>query len=124
MHPYIGQYTSSPEYRDEINETSRALRPMQDKQIINALTGEDGIEHHLKELIEHNALANDEVEIEKKIKVSIVDPTKEDVKGATNHFFRLSLSKICTSINCAIKNAVPDPIAIRIEIKSEKLVEK
>ena len=30
-------------------------------------TGEDGIEHHLKELIEHNALANDEVEIEKKI---------------------------------------------------------
>lgn len=30
-------------------------------------TGEEGVEHHLKELIEHNALANDEVEIEKKI---------------------------------------------------------
>ena len=31
-------------------------------------TGEEGIEHHLKELIEKNALANDEEEIEKKIK--------------------------------------------------------
>ncbi len=63
-------------------------------------------------------------EIEKKIKVSIVEPTKEDVKGAINHFFFLSLSKICTSINCAVIKAVPEPIAIRIEIKSEKFVEK
>ena len=30
-------------------------------------TGEEGIEHHLKELIEKNALANDEEEIEKKL---------------------------------------------------------
>jgi len=30
-------------------------------------TGEEGVEHHLKELIEKNALANDEEEIEKKL---------------------------------------------------------
>ena len=42
----------------------------------------------------------------------------------TNHFFLLSLSKICTSSNCATKKAVPEPKAILIEIKSEKFVEK
>ena len=40
-----------------------------------------------------------------------------------NHFCFLNLSKICTSNNWAIKNAVPDPIAILKDIKSVKLVE-
>ena len=35
-----------------------------------------------------------EEEIEKNTKVSIVDPTKEDVNGAMNHFLFLNLSKI------------------------------
>ena len=61
--------------------------------------------------------------IKKKIKVSINDPTKEDVSGATNQVFFLSLSKIWTSNNCATKKAVPDPMAILIDIKSVKLVE-
>ena len=56
--------------------------------------------------------------------MSTVEPIIEDVKGATYHFLFLSKWKILTSINCAIKNAVPDPIAILIEIKSEKFVEK
>ena len=47
----------------------------------------------------------------------------DDVKGATNHFFFLNLSKICTSNNCATINAVPDPMAILTEIKSAKFVE-
>ena len=45
------------------------------------------------------------------------------MSGATNQLFFLNLSKICTSINCATKKAVPDPIAILTEIKSVKLVE-
>ena len=53
-----------------------------------------------------------------------MDPINEDVKGAANQILFLSLSKICTSTNWAIKNAVPDPIATLIEIKSEKFVEK
>ncbi len=52
-----------------------------------------------------------------------MDPIKEDVNGATNHFLSLRWSKICTSNNWAIINAVPDPIAILTEIKSVKLVE-
>ena len=55
--------------------------------------------------------------------MSTVDPINEEVKGATNHFFFLNLSKICTSNNCATIKAVPDPMAILIEIKSAKLVE-
>ena len=43
----------------------------------------------------------------------------DDDKGATNHIFFLSLSKICTSTNCAKRNATPDAKAILIEIKSE-----
>ena len=34
------------------------------------------------------------------------------------------MSKILTSINCATINAVPEPIAILIEIKSEKKPEE
>ena len=34
------------------------------------------------------------------------------------------MSKTCTSSNWADINAIPDPIAILIEIKSEKFVEK
>ena len=61
--------------------------------------------------------------MEKNRKVSIVEPIKDDVKGAINHFFFLNLSKICTSINWATIKAVPEPIAILIEIKSVKFVE-
>ena len=53
-----------------------------------------------------------------------MDPTNDDIKGAANHIFFLNLSKILTSINCATKNAVPEPIAILIDIRSEKFVEK
>ena len=49
----------------------------------------------------------------------MLEPINDEVNGAINHIFFLNLSKICTSINCATKNAVPDPIAILIEIKSE-----
>ena len=62
--------------------------------------------------------------MEKNINVSIVEPIKDEVKGAINHFLFLSMSKICTSINCEVIKAVPDPIAILIEIKFEKFVEK
>ena len=46
------------------------------------------------------------------------------MNGATNHIFFLKISKILNINNCANKKAVPDPIAILIEIKSLKLVEK
>ena len=52
-------------------------------------------------------------------KVSILEPNIEDVSGAMYHFFFLNLSKIFTSINCAVKNAIPEAIAILIEITSE-----
>ena len=55
--------------------------------------------------------------------VSTVEPINDEVKGATNHSFCLNLSKIWTSNNWATKNAVPEPIAILIDIKSAKLVE-
>ena len=58
-------------------------------------------------------------EIEKNKKVSIIDPINDDIKGAANQTLDLSLSKILTSISCAIRNAIPDPNAILIEIKSE-----
>ena len=48
----------------------------------------------------------------------------EDVRGATAQFlFFLSRSKILTSKFCAIKKQFPEPIAILIEIMSEKFVE-
>ena len=50
--------------------------------------------------------------------------TNEDINGGTNHFLSLNLSKILTSISWAKRKAVPDAIAILIEIKSEKFVEK
>jgi len=49
----------------------------------------------------------------------MVEPINDEANGAKNHILFLNLSKICTSINCATKNAVPDPIAILTEIKSE-----
>ena len=55
--------------------------------------------------------------------VSIVDPIKDDVKGAINHFFFLNWSNICTSNSWATKKAVPEPIAILTEIRSAKFVE-
>ena len=54
----------------------------------------------------------------------MVDPTKDDINGATNQVFFLSLSNTCTSNNCAIKKAMPDPNAILFDIKFEKSVEK
>ena len=68
-------------------------------------------------------LNNTYLDIEKNKNVSIVEPIIEDVNGATNHSFFLNLSNIWTSNNCAVKNAIPDPIAIRIDIRSAKLVE-
>ena len=53
-----------------------------------------------------------------------MDPIRDEVNGAINHFFFLNLSKTCTSKSWATKNADPDPIAILIDIKSSKLVEK
>ena len=55
--------------------------------------------------------------------MSTVEPINEDVSGATNHFFLLKLSKIWTSKSWAVRKATPDPIAILIDIKSEKFVE-
>ena len=55
--------------------------------------------------------------------MSIVEPIIEDANGATNHSFFLNLSNIWTSNNCGVKNAIPDPIAIRIDIRSAKSVE-
>ena len=40
----------------------------------------------------------------------MLDPINDDAKGAINQILFLSLSKIFTSINCATRNAVPDPI--------------
>ena len=58
------------------------------------------------------------------MKVSIAEEIIEDNKGATYQTFFLNLSKILTSINWATKKAIPEPNAILIDIKSEKLVEK
>ena len=49
----------------------------------------------------------------------MLEPINDDTKGAKNHIFFLNLSKTWTSINCATRNAVPDPIAILIDIKSD-----
>ena len=62
--------------------------------------------------------------IEKNKKVSKIEPFTEDAKGGINQFLCLSLSNTKTSILCETIKAVPDPIAILIEIKSEKFVEK
>ena len=43
----------------------------------------------------------------------------DETNGAANQIFDLNLSKILISINWATRNAVPDPNAILIEIKSE-----
>ena len=52
------------------------------------------------------------------------EPTSDETRGAINHSFLLSLSKISPSNSWATKKAVPHPIAILIEIKSSKFVEK
>ena len=62
--------------------------------------------------------------MEKNKKVSTVEAAADEVSGAIYHCFLLKMSKICTSSNWDDINAIPDPIAIRIEIKSEKFVEK
>ena len=67
----------------------------------------------------YNYLSNDlnqHVSVDKK--VSIQDPINDETKGAVNQILFLNLSKIFTSIICAIKNADPEPMAILIEIKS------
>ena len=50
--------------------------------------------------------------MEKNKKVSITDPINDEINGATNQTFFLNLSNTCTSSNCAVKKAIPDPIAI------------
>ena len=62
-------------------------------------------------------------EIEKNKKVSIIDPKIDEVKGATNHTLFLKRWKISISIDWATRKAVPEPIAILIEIRSWKFVE-
>ncbi len=52
------------------------------------------------------------------------DPIEDETIGAKNQILFLSLSNIWISNSCAVKKAVPEPIAILIEIKSEKFVEK
>ena len=61
--------------------------------------------------------------MKKNKKVSIVDPIKDEAKGAINHWCLLSLSKTWTSKIWATKKAVPEPKAILIEMKSAKSVE-
>ena len=56
--------------------------------------------------------------------MSIAEPIKEETNGATNQTLSLNLSNTCTSNNCAVKKAMPDPIAILLDIKFEKSVEK
>ena len=61
--------------------------------------------------------------IEKNKNVSTIEPKTEEVNGAMYQDFFLIISKIFISRFCAIKNATPEPIAILIEIVSEKFVE-
>ena len=62
--------------------------------------------------------------IEKNNNVSTNDPIDDDTRGATYQLFFLNLSKIWISNNCATIKAEPEPIAILIDIKSLKFVEK
>ena len=61
--------------------------------------------------------------IEKNKNVSTIEPKTEEVNGAMYQDFFLKISKIFISRFCAIKIATPEPIAILIEIVSEKFVE-
>ena len=62
--------------------------------------------------------------MKKKRRVSIDEPINDEIKGETYHFlFLRNLSNIWISKFWAIKKANPEPIAILIEIMSEKLVE-
>ena len=51
--------------------------------------------------------------IEKKIAVSIVLPIKVEIRGARHHAPFRNVVKIDTSISCATRNAMAEPIAIR-----------
>jgi hypothetical protein len=52
--------------------------------------------------------------MEKNKAVSIADDREEEMKGACHHVFLLTRLKTNISINCAVKKAVPDAIAILI----------
>ena len=54
-----------------------------------------------------------EKDMVKKKAVSMDDPISVDAKGARHHAPSRSRLNTATSINCAIKKAMPDPIAIR-----------
>ena len=54
----------------------------------------------------------------------MIEPKTYEVIGATNKALFLSLWKISTSTNWATKKAVPEPMAILIEMISSKFVEK
>ena len=62
-------------------------------------------------------------EIEKNKKVSIIEPKIDEVIGAINHALFLKRWKISISISWATKKAVPEPMAILIDIISWKFVE-
>jgi len=62
-------------------------------------------------------------QLKKKRNVSVTDPIIDDARGAAYQIFFLKASKIWTSKFWEIKNATPEPIAILIEIVSEKLVD-
>ena len=54
----------------------------------------------------------------------MVEANKDDTKGGMNQYLLfLNLSNMLTSIFCATKKARPEPMAILIEIISEKFVE-
>ena len=61
--------------------------------------------------------------IEKNKNVSIIDPIIDEERGAIAQCSFLNVSKILISILWAIKKAKPEPIAILIEIISEKFVD-
>ena len=61
--------------------------------------------------------------IPKNKNVSTIEPKIDDISGATYQDFLRNVSNILTSRFCAIKKAVPDPMAILIDIISEKFVE-
>ena len=62
-------------------------------------------------------------QIEKNVKVSVIEPITDDVRGATYQFLLYrNLSNVNTSKFCATKKARPEPAAILTEIISNNAV--
>ena len=114
----------------EINADNNLIVPEYKIELLNKSKKILNVYENINNIVEFKTTSNkslkskkEKKEIKKNKKVSIVDPISEDVKGATYHLFFLRLSKICTSNICATKKAVPEPIAILIDMKSAKSVE-